>query len=118
MDVPTPCPETARGPRSQGYSWPPTASRVNLLNQGTSRERRASEARQAAQSGDVSRGGGASVEVRARESRVHGRGRQSTSTASKPQGKAMYVAPSSDKGWLLSEQRKLIRVNVDGEPGA
>jgi RNA-directed DNA polymerase len=27
--------------------------------------------------------------------------------ASKPQGKAMYVAPSSDKDWLLSEQRKL-----------
>jgi hypothetical protein len=57
MDVPTPCPETANGLRSQGYSWPPTASRVNLLNQGTSREHRASEARQAAQSGDVSREG-------------------------------------------------------------
>jgi len=56
-DVPTPCPETARGPRSLGYSWPPTASRVNLWNQGTSRERRESEARQAAQSGDVSREG-------------------------------------------------------------
>lgn len=29
------------------------------------------------------------------------------STASLPQGKAMYVAPQSDKDWLLSEQRKL-----------
>jgi RNA-directed DNA polymerase len=29
------------------------------------------------------------------------------STAPKPQGKAMYVAPSSDEDWLLSELRKL-----------
>lgn len=29
------------------------------------------------------------------------------STAPKPQGKAMYVASSSDRSWLLSEQRKL-----------
>jgi group II intron reverse transcriptase/maturase len=29
------------------------------------------------------------------------------STASSPQGKAMYVAPQSDKDWLLNEQRKL-----------
>ena len=28
------------------------------------------------------------------------------STLSKPQGKAMYVAPQSDKDWLLTEQRK------------
>jgi hypothetical protein len=71
-------------------------------------------------------GGGASVVVGARESRAHGEGRQSTSTASKPQGKAMYVATSSDRSWLLIEQRKLyarscdlgLRVNVDGEPGA
>ena len=51
--------------------------------------------------------GGASVVVRVRESRAHGEGRQSASTESKPQGKAMYVAPSSDEDWLLSEQRKL-----------
>src|SRR5690242_13039752 len=29
------------------------------------------------------------------------------STASKPQGKAIYVAPRSDWDWLLSEQKKL-----------
>ena len=28
-------------------------------------------------------------------------------TTPKPQGKAMYVAPKSDKIWLLNEQRKL-----------
>jgi len=52
-------------------------------------------------------GGGASGVVRARESRAHGDRRQSVSAASKPQGKAMYVAPASDKTWLLTEQRKL-----------
>lgn len=50
---------------------------------------------------------GASVVVRARESRAHGEGRQSTSTAPKPQGQATYVASSSDRSWLLNEQRKL-----------
>jgi RNA-directed DNA polymerase len=37
-------------------------------------------------------------------------------TASKPQGKPTYVAPRSDKDWLLSEQRKLYarsRDNLD-----
>ena len=38
------------------------------------------------------------------------------STASLPQGKAMYVAPQSDKDWLLSEQRKLYTRSM-GDPG-
>jgi len=60
--------------------------------------------------------GGASVVVRTRESRVHGEGRQSTSTASKPQGKAMYVATSSDKDWLLSKQQKPYARSYDKTP--
>src|SRR5579872_5334374 len=51
--------------------------------------------------------GGVSVVVRARESGVHGEGRQQVSEASKPQGKAMYVASELDKSWLLDVQRKL-----------
>jgi hypothetical protein len=56
-------------------------------------------------------GAGASVVVGARESRAHGEGRQSTSTASKPQGKAMYLASSTEKDWLLTEQQKLYARN-------
>src|SRR5262245_18574562 len=52
-------------------------------------------------------GGGASGVVRARESRAHGDRRQSVSATSNPQGKVMYVASTSDKTWLLTEQRKL-----------
>jgi len=51
--------------------------------------------------------GGVSVVVGARESREHGEGRQSVSAAPEPQGKAMYMVSSLDKGWLLSVQRKL-----------
>ena len=86
--------------------------------------------------------GGAFVVVRARESRVHGEGRQSTHAASKAPRKAMYVAPTPKQGWLRSVQRTLheqsqepsitgeqidglVKVRgldlarkVDGEPGA
>jgi RNA-directed DNA polymerase len=52
-------------------------------------------------------GGGTSVVVRARESRVHGEGRQSMSRAAKPPGKATYVVSKDDSLWLLNVQRKL-----------
>jgi RNA-directed DNA polymerase len=52
-------------------------------------------------------GGGASVVVRARESREHGEGRQSIGAASAAQGKAVYAATKPDREWLLSVQRKL-----------
>jgi RNA-directed DNA polymerase len=107
MGSPLPCPESECGLRSQGYSWAPTASRVYLVNQGTSTERRRSESGKPPSQARSLKRGGASVVVRARESRVHGEGGQSTSRASKPQGKAMYVVSQSDKDWLLSEQRKL-----------
>jgi RNA-directed DNA polymerase len=51
--------------------------------------------------------GGASVVVRARESRVHGKGGQSIGAASAAQGKAVYAATKPDREWLLSVQRKL-----------
>jgi len=51
----SPCPEAGSGLRDQGQSWTPKAPRVFLWNVGALRERRACEARQAAQSGDVSR---------------------------------------------------------------
>lgn len=52
-------------------------------------------------------GGGASVVVRARESRVHGEGGQSTGTTSSAQGQAVYAATKPDWVWLLSVQKKL-----------
>src|SRR5262249_59059586 len=51
--------------------------------------------------------GGASVVVRARESRAHGEGRQQMRTHPAPLGKAMYVAFKLDLSWLQTEQRKL-----------
>ncbi|WP_437751221.1 reverse transcriptase domain-containing protein [Sorangium sp. So ce1389] len=51
--------------------------------------------------------GGVSIVVRARESRAHGKGRQSTSGSTMPQGKATYVASEADLAWLLSKQRAL-----------
>jgi RNA-directed DNA polymerase len=54
-------------------------------------------------------GGGASVVVRARESRVHGDGRQEKRTEAKTLERAMYVATQSDKDWLQSEQGKLYK---------
>ena len=116
MDVPTSCPETASGLRSQGYSWPPTASRVNLWNQGPHVSAEQAKPGKPPSPATSHVRGGASVVVRTRESRVHGEGRQSTSTASKPQGKAMYVATSSDKDWLLSKQQKPYARSYDKTP--
>src|SRR5260370_37855228 len=53
------------------------------------------------------RRGGASVVVRARESRVHGEGGQLVSAAAGSQEQAMYVATKDDRLWLLNAQRKL-----------
>ena len=90
----------ARGPSRQVtgpvVSWPRISRAPGPTNPGKPPSQATSRPR-----------GGASVVVRARESRVHGEGRQQVDTAGKPQGKAMYVASSSDKDWLLNVQRKL-----------
>jgi len=77
------------------------------LNQGTSSQRRGGDPGKPPSPVRSAARDGASVVVRARESRVHGEGRQSTRAAPRPQGKAMYVASQSDKDWLLNVQRKL-----------
>jgi hypothetical protein len=69
-------------PHRQGQSTPPTEHKVNRRNMGTLTDRsglgtRAHHARLA----QVSTGDGACVVVRARESRVHGEGRQGTDGA-------------------------------------
>ena len=58
-------------------------------------------------------GGGASVVVRARESRAHGEGRQSTSGACAAPERAAYAAPQSDQDWLRNVQRMLHRRSRD-----
>src|SRR5882724_6100671 len=93
---------------SQEYSRPPKTPRVTPLNMRTP-IRAPRPVKHGKPSSPVMprTGGGAFVVVGARESRVHGEGRQSVRVKSKPRGKAMYVATTSDKEWLLIEQRKL-----------
>ena len=73
----TPCSEAGYGLRSQGYSRPPTAPRVPRLEHGNS-DTSAGQTEPGKPPGPVmSRtGDGAFVVVGARESRVHGEGRQ------------------------------------------
>ena len=51
-------------------------------------------------------GGGASVVVRARESRVHGKGRQRAGIATKPEEWSVDSDHQADRAWLLNVQRK------------
>ncbi len=53
--------------------------------------------------------GGASVVVRARESRAHGEGRQSIDGAQAAPGQTAYAALQSDKDWLRNVQHVLHR---------
>jgi hypothetical protein len=71
------CSEARHDLRSQGYSRPPTAPRVPSFEHGNS-DTSAGQAKPGKPPGPArSRAGdGASVVVRARESRVHGEGRQ------------------------------------------
>jgi len=59
-------------------------------------------------------GGGASVVVRARESRVHGKGRQSTHAAPKAPRKAMYVAPTPKPGVASERPTNAARAKSEG----
>jgi RNA-directed DNA polymerase len=96
--------------RDQGYSRPPTAPRVNPMNDRTSIRAPRKAKRGNPPSPERSRtGGGASVVVGARESRAHGEGGQSTGTVPASPGKATYVAPASDRRWLLNVQGRLYR---------
>ena len=70
-------------------------------------ERRTCEVRQADRSGDVS-DGGRSLRSSPRAGKPRTWRREAVmGTASKPPGKAMYVAPRPDWDWLRIEQRKL-----------
>src|SRR5579859_253477 len=55
----------------------------------------------------VDHGDGACVVVRARESRVHGEGRQGTDRVVKMEEASMDLGDQTDEVWLLSVQRKL-----------
>jgi len=99
-------PKSASGPRCQGYSRPPTAPRVCLMNTGTPIRAPGLRSPASCPSPATSRaGGGVPVVVRARESRAHGEGGQSTRTDAKPVERATYVAIQLDKSWLCSAQR-------------
>lgn len=77
------------------------------MNEGTLHERPSREDGQADQSGDVSSRGRSSHSSPSTGkpcTRQRGAAREDST---KPQGKAMYVATSPDKDWLLTEQRKL-----------
>ena len=72
----------------QGYSWPPKASRIFFVNTGTSNRAPRAKASGKPPSPVMSRSrGGASVVVRARESRVHGEGGQSIGRPQSRRGK-------------------------------
>ena len=73
------------------------------------RERHASEAWQAAQSGQVLRERQSFRSSQSTGKLCTWRREAVVSVASKPQGKATYVASELDKSWLLSEQQKLHR---------
>ena len=62
--------------------------------------------------------GGAFVVVRARESRVHGEGRQGVGRSQKPEGSLVDTRHRADRAWLLSVQTKLYQWSRQhtGEP--
>lgn len=62
------------------------------------------------------RGRGASHVVRARESRVHGEGRQEVGTHPKSEERSVDADQQADKAWLLDVQRKLYQWSRDN-PG-
>ena len=66
---------------------------------------------------------GASVVVGARESRVHGEGRQEVRALQKPEERSVDSGHQADKAWLLSVQKKLYKripeyAMTSGEPDA
>ena len=80
-------PRIERGQNCQGYSLPPKAPRVLLVNTGTCSRAPDEETSGKPPSPAMFRHGGrVLVVVRARESRVHGEGGQSMSAAARPLG--------------------------------
>src|SRR5262249_4784412 len=107
MDALPPHSELDGSQHRQGHSRPSKAPRVSAVNMGTSIRAPGREPGKPSSQAMSRTRGGASVVVGARESRAHGEGRQWMGTASKPAGKATYVATRSDKDWLRIEQTKL-----------
>lgn len=82
-------------------------SKVDKCNMGTHTHPPDTEAGYSRRPRKDGHGGRASVVVRARESRVHGKGRQKTDTLAKPEQRPVDSGHQFDKAWLLSVQSKL-----------
>src|SRR5262249_40406146 len=94
-------------PSRQGYSVPPKDPKVVGRNMGTPSRPPATDAGYLRRPVKVSKEDGASVVVRARESRAHGEGRQSVGTLRVPEGRPVDSGHQADRAWLLSVQTKL-----------
>ena len=85
----------------------PTGPKVDHRNTGTLDCPPTTEVGEPRRPVKGSRGGGASGVVRARESRVHGDGRQEVGTRLMPEERSVDSDHQADRAWLLSAQRKL-----------
>ncbi len=84
---------------------PKHSMRSGIRNMGTA-VRPPAAGRLSVETGDGRLRGGASVVVRGRESRPHGKGGQEVDTLSMTE-KSVDADARADKAWLLSVQRKL-----------
>ncbi len=86
---------------------PPTDSKVTRRNMGTPTRPPVTETGYPRRPGTGAREGGASVVVRARESRVHGEGRQRDGALLKSEQRSVDTDQRADEVWMLNVQRKL-----------
>lgn len=86
---------------------PPKDSKVESRNMGTLDHSPTTEVGKPRRPARNDGGGGVSVLVRARESRVHGKGRQGVGTLQKPEERPVDSGLQADQAWLLNVQKKL-----------
>src|SRR5262245_37477140 len=86
---------------------PPNDSKVTRRNLGTPAHPPASETGNSRRPRKGAREDGASVVVRARESRVHGEGKQGDDGLLKSELRSVDTDPKADVAWLLNVQQKL-----------
>src|SRR5713101_2232517 len=86
---------------------PPTDSKVTRRNMGTPTRPPVTETGYPRRPGTGAREDGASVVVRARESRAHGEGRQRDGALLKSEQRSVDTDQRADEVWMLNVQRKL-----------
>jgi hypothetical protein len=105
---------------------PPKGLEVESRNMGTFEHPPVTDTGKSRRPTMGARGGGASVVVRARESRVQGEGRQGVGTPQKPEERPVDSGHQAEQVWLLSVQTKLYQwcrdhsdsTRTPGEPDA